>query len=276
MYNVLKDTTAWYYSYSNTLRGYADEEAFADAVPAFGTATGARVNGTDAVELKVMSGDQATVVAHAPDTAEFTVDNVAHGLTTGDIALVCDFRQSAVFQVSGATVGSSTTVLSHVASSGSTGNCTQYLAYTSVVNCDDASAVATNLYKYGCVMGKSLGAGGACSGSTWPAYISRVTAVRWYVGNNARGGRSLFRLNPLAGGAAAGADEIVEGVKDMAITYVVRGGTGQYVAASSVNWAADRIDAVRLTITLEGNEPIGAGNERLSRDVDVFISLRNQ
>ncbi|WP_246189403.1 PilW family protein [Pseudoxanthomonas kalamensis] len=108
-----------------SLRGYSGAEAI-NGIP-FGSAAAQRVAGTDA--LVVLSGGDivANVTAHDPSAATFTVNNAAHGFSTGDILLVCGpnsesegvVRLGAIFQM---TNGGGTTSIAHAVGGGSPGN----------------------------------------------------------------------------------------------------------------------------------------------------------
>lgn len=54
----------WWLNFSNGVRGYEGTEAFSGV--AIGTAAGARVSGTDAIELRSGSANDATITDHNP------------------------------------------------------------------------------------------------------------------------------------------------------------------------------------------------------------------
>ena len=69
--------------------------------------------------------------------------------------------------------------------------------------------------------------------------LVKLRAVRWYIGNNANGGRSLYQSH-LKGGTTAEPinEEIIQNVQNMGITYLLRG-ANSYIPAATVgagNW----------------------------------------
>jgi len=82
----------------NTLRGLTMAEFAA------GTSAGARVAGSDAIEVLSADTKTATVVAH--DGTRFSLNTSAHGFFSGNLLLVCGPRQASLFQgtVSGANI----------------------------------------------------------------------------------------------------------------------------------------------------------------------------
>ncbi len=241
--NVLNGAgAAWWSNWVDGIRGYDD-----GAAAPFGNAPApVRVAGTDAIELKSGASGGVNVTAHATGGAQFTVNTVNHGFETGDIAMVCDGRQAAIFQVTSANSGMSNTV-EHAEGVGSPGNCTTGLGVP------------------------LLCAAGSVKKTFGPnSTMVRMYATAWYVGTNARGGSSLYQVR-LNGGAPQ-AQEITDGVTDMQITY--REG-GAYVAAGAVaNWA--NVTAARITITLQSLENVGPNGQAVQRQLVHTVSLRNR
>ncbi|QNP42041.1 PilW family protein [Lysobacter solisilvae (ex Woo and Kim 2020)] len=277
-YNVLKNPASlWYTDFTAGIRGYEGTEAFPGS--AFGTATAQRIAGTDAIELKsAMAG--VSIVSHNPTSAQFKVGTVDHGLSNGDVVLACDFAQVAVFQVTNAQPGINNTIV-HNNGTGTPGNCSKGLGFSSPVNCTTNG----NQYAYGCYRGKF--AGGGCDGDddgikneaedVWPAIIARMRMTRWYVGANGNGGRSLYQssLRNNAGALVVDNNEIVEGVRDMGLQYLLAG-AGGYVDASAVtvaDWASDRVVAVRLDLTLQADQPAVA--DQIQRHLQLIVTIRN-
>lgn len=280
-YNVLLDpSTRWYYDFSAGIRGYDGNQAFADS--GFGTAIGQRIAGTDAIELKSAASTGVAIVAHNPTSAVLRLNNVNHGLAPGDIALACDFGQAAVFQVTNASPGINDTVV-HNNGERTPGNCSKGLGFGTPVNCSPNG----NQYAFGCYQGKYSGSG--CDGDEdgvrdepedlWPAIIAKMRFTRWYVGVNDRGGRSLYQSSVRNNGGALVVDnnEIADGVRDMSVRYLLAG-AADYVDASTVtaaDWASDRVVALALDLTLEGNERIGTDGNPLQRQLQLTVTVRN-
>jgi type IV pilus assembly protein PilW len=280
-YNVLKDSTAlWYTDFTSGIRGYEGTQAFADG--GFGTAAGQRIAGTDAIELKSAVSNGVSIVSHNPTSAQFKVSTVNHGLFDGDLAMACDFGQMAVFQVTNAQPGTNDTIV-HNNGVGSPGNCSKGLGFGAPVNC----TVNGNQYAYGCYRGKF--GGGGCDGDEdgiknepedmWPAVIAKLRLTRWYVGANDRGGRSLYQSSLRNAGGVLGVEnnEIVDGVRDMSLRYLLAGATG-YVDATAVtaaDWASDRIVAVSMDLVLEGADQARIDGRVLQRHLQLIVTIRN-
>lgn len=235
-------------NWGTAVRGYGSAEAFPDA--AFGTGAAQRLANTDAIQL--LSGDDvvATISAHDPGGASFTLNtNVADlGFGVGDLMLACNSRQASLFQASG--VGG--TAVSHAAG-GTPGNCTSNLGL--------------------------IGEGGSCGDRPVFTYAApnsvlvRMHATRWYVANNGRGRSSLYQSRTT--GAAISNEEVIEGVTDMDITYLMRGGT-VYVDAATVGAAWGDVIAARVVLTLESPENVAVTGDRLTRQLIQVTALRNR
>lgn len=281
LYNVLNNPTGrWYADFLTGVRGYEGAQPFADA--AFGTGTGQRIAGTDAIELKsAVSG--VSIVNHVPVSAQLKVATVDHGLFAGDLALACDFGEAAVFQVTNAQPGTNDTIV-HNPGTGTPGNCSKGLGFSTPVNCDGANG---NQYAFGCYQGKFSGSG--CDGDDdgvknepedlWPALVAKLRASRWYIGANDHGGRSLYQstLSNKAGVLTVENNEIAEGVRDMSLRYLLSGSTN-YVdatAVSAADWTSDKVVAVSADLTIEGTDPAGIDGRTLQRRLQLVITLRN-
>src|SRR5690606_16692427 len=90
--------------------------------------------------------------------------------------------------------------------------------------------------------------------------LTKLSAVRWYVADNGRGGDSLFRETlgvTAASTAGVVAEEMLDGVLGLQLSYLVSG-ANSYVAAGAV--AADRwrdVVAVRVDLALQSEAPVG-------------------
>lgn len=206
--------------------------------------------GTDAVQLMSGSSSTYTVESHNPASAVITLNTSTHDLVANDILMVCDQNRAAIFQMSGPNSTNATIV--HNPGTGSPGNC-----------------------------GKGLGIPVCVPPQGTPytfapnSQITKLSASQWYVADNGRGGRSLFRL-VLRNNGAAQAEEIAEGVRDMQVSYLIFN-DDQYRTAAAINatqWAAVR--AVRVVLTIEGTETIGTNGQRISRTVTNTTALRNR
>lgn len=259
--NVINTPTSrWWTNLENWgggIRGYMDDQPFSDAPSGGGAGAGQRLGGTEAIELFATETPVRMVTAHAPASATFTLSSGDHGFVTGDLALACSPRHAALFQISAAAAGSPT--IGHD-TGGSPGNCTSALGVP--VNCG-----TSNSYEF----------------STPNTVLARMHAVRWYVANNAAGRPALYQQR-LARGADGGlqavAQEVVEGVRSLRLTYLMRN-SANYVDAAGVDAAQggpawDQVVAVNIRAEVEGEPNSGAAGAALARTVEHVVSLRNR
>lgn len=250
--NRLNVAGLWARDWAQPVTGYDGAAALAGAP--FGAAAGQRVNGTEAISvLYGVSGGDLTVTAHDATNAVLTTNRAPTELQVGDMALVCDTRKAALFQVS----ARNNTTLAHTTAG--TVNTAQDL-------CDnlDQTALACPYTPVDPVSGTA----------TPGAKLARLQSAAWYIGNNGRAdgtGRSLYRLDGLTGTA----EEIADGVTGMSITYLVRNATA-YVATGAVTPWADVI-AARITLTLESADArVSTAGTRLQRTMEFNVTLRNR
>lgn len=228
-------------SWTTPIRGYDDTQAYT-AVP-IGSATGNRVANTDAILLVSGSANNsATIVEHQITSAQLKVSATDHGLKTGDIAMVCNNKVASIFQVTNAS--SSNVTIVHNSGTGSPGNCTKGLGMRAPDKSPNCS--------------KPLGYLEDFTGGSFVIF----KAGFWYIGNNSRGGRSLFRYSP----ADSATDEMVDNVTGMQIEYLTKNPATKtlatsYVGASSISdWNTTTSTTVaiaaRLNLTLETRDKI--------------------
>lgn len=231
----------WWTSWGNGIDGYDGAQALPGV--AFGTAAAERLAGTDAVVVH-SGGATGVSVNDAPPSpsnaaAPIIVNSTSHGFIAGDILLICDYGQSALFQASsiaGASIG-------HMAS-GTPGNFTQSLGLPI----------------------------GTLHGFLKESTVTRLHAVAWYIGNNSHGGTSLYRKllnnNP---------DEIADGVTDLQLSYLVPTQAAYADATSaSVSSAWQSVNAVRIAFTTDSAESVGTNGLPLTRNVVHYAALRNR
>lgn len=242
--NVLNGASAsaapWWMDWNRGIVGY-DNGALAGSAA-----------GTDAVEF-VSSGSQvATVIQHdmqaSAGPASFRLNTHDHGFDGGDIVLVCDYSQVSILQLSRASEGNST--IEYVRGGGSPGNCTTDLAAPVLCRATGNS--------------KNYGPG---------SLVARLQVTRWFVDDNVRGGRSLYRAVMGKEGFKP-RDEVAEHIQDMQITYLVSG-TGAYVSANAgLDWK--NVVAVRISLSLQGSANVGEGRVPLERTLVHSVTLRNR
>lgn len=253
--NVLKPNAIWGTAWGDGVRGYTGTQAFGGAT--FGTAAGNRVSGTDAIEIRSGAPGEVTVVDHKPTSAQFKVNTVNHGLQDGDIAIVCDFVQASIFQISGAQNGINVTVVHNIGNTQTPGNCSKGLGWADPPDCSTNGTP----YAYG-------------PNST----IARLRASAWYIGVSGSDSqrRSLYQVQLVNSGGVPSmrAQEIAEGVQNMQLEYLVPG-TTEYVPANSItNW--NQVSAVRVVLTLQSTESTGVNNAPINRQVAHVVTLRNR
>lgn len=219
-------TTNWWTNWAVPLQGYDNG----------GPAGLSSVAGTDVLQVLAVGDVLANVVAHSGTT--LTVDG-ASGIAAGDVVMVCDTAQLAIFKASGA----SATTIDHAASGG---NCKDSLN-TKPAACSDVPYVYPR-----------------------NSVVSQLHGTRWFVADNGRGGRSLFRV--VDNGAK---EEMVEGVADMQLEYLLGAGAASYVGAAAVSdWTA--VTAVRIALTSQSSEATGTGNAPLQRRLEHVVALRSR
>ncbi|MEF3193875.1 MAG: PilW family protein, partial [Halothiobacillaceae bacterium] len=231
--NVLNGGGGWWNWNNGPLIGYDGNQA---GPQPFGSGPGQRVTGTDGVLMLTASLFEGVVITdHNPSAAQFKVNTPNHDIRTDDIVMACDSQSAAIFQVTNANQGNVTIV--HNTGTGTPGNCSKGLGLPTVCTANGTS--------------KTFAKGG---------FISHYSASFWYIGNNAHGGRSLYRLG-FTGAPSPQTQEIAEGVTDMQIEYLTAtAGTpptlaNSYVAASAIaNWAD--VIAVRITLTMETGDRV--------------------
>ena len=256
MANVINGAAAtWWSNWANGIVGYDGAQAAAGL--ATGTAAGQRIAGTDAIELK--SGDNAsgvTVVDHNPTSAEFHLNTANHTLDDNDIVMVCDFRQATIMQVTNASPGTNSNVVHNPGGGFSPGNCSKGLGFPT-----DCGSVNGTRYQYDA-----------------NSMIVRLHAVRWYIGSDGNGGRSLFRAQLTNNGAAVVVtpQEIATGVRDMRLQYLTRDAANyrDAVAIGANEWRD--VTAVRIALDLQGEDRIGTDGQGLQRALSHTVMLRNR
>lgn len=216
--------TSWWTNWNQPLAGYDD-----------GGLAGSAAS-TDALELLISDGSVRNVQTHTG--TNITVDQ-ATNYASGDVLMVCDMRQLAIFR-NGAGPG---TTVSHAQGSG---NCSSSLGTIPA----------------------------ACSGSTPPylyaanSQVTRMQGMRWLVADNGRGGSSLFRaVNDQA------REEMVEGIADLQLRYLQQGG-GYLVASAVTDWS--RVTAIEVTLMAQDGQGAGVGGQPVQRFVTNVINLRGR
>jgi type IV pilus assembly protein PilW len=249
--NVLNNPGGeWWSNFGTGLIGY--EAGTAAQGLTTGTAEGQRVAGTDAIELKSAVDSNIRVVVKMPEpSADIEVSSTA-GLDNNDIIMICDFNQASIMQVTQTPAGLK---VQHNSGAGAPGNCTKHLGFPVV--CTNGTGNSPYLYDQN-------------------AIIAAYQAMQWYIGNNVRGGRSLYRrvMRSGAAGPQVGVEEIAEGVTDMQLEYLTRT-SGVYNSADMItDWPA--VVSVRITLVLEGQDNVATDGGRIDRTLTHIVAVRNR
>ncbi|WP_460455891.1 prepilin-type N-terminal cleavage/methylation domain-containing protein [Arenimonas alkanexedens] len=276
---MTQGNNGYWSSYNDGLGGY---EGAAPGL-ATGTGVGQRVAGTDVIEIHSATGGGIRVTGHPNPSAELDVSSSA-GLAVGDVLLVCNIGRSFIFEVT--SLPGAGTKIGH--NSGGGDNCSA--RFTLPVPADPED-------EYGCdnpnnnansyCFTPAAGAGTCGEDSNVPAFVARATSIRWFVGNNARNGQSLYRLvmanrsNTNTVDTELSRIEVIEGVEDLQATYLEAGGADYVDAGAVADWS--RVIAARLTIELEGaqgalsnREVQGTDGQAISRTITHVVALRNR
>jgi type IV pilus assembly protein PilW len=285
--NVLRSSGAipvWADWNSGTLRGY-DNTQDETGIKAFGTTTNARVSGTDAVLVISADQDEKTIDIHDTATTLITL-TAASSFEENDIALVCDSLSSAIFQLydasphSGAGKGKN---LDHKADATNI-NCSSFLGPTRPL-----ATCPTVAKKFAPTPANP--ATPAIPAIPEPGFVSKLYSSFWYVGKSESGQRSLYRSTITRSGSDGktiimSPDEMIPGVQDLQITYLIRDGTtgvlsSNWVAATAVtNWSDDnttaQVVAVRINLTLQTTDNVSTSQTPIQRHLVHVVGLRNR
>ena len=197
-----------------------------------------------------------TVAPPAPATLPLDlVVNSTNGLSAGDLLMVCDYGyfdpasgdkrapSGAIFQAS--SVNSASGKIG-IATGGSPGN------------------EAGDLFRITSVPGSPQVNG----------IVTVLRPTRWYIGDNAAGGKSLFRtrLVNTAEVLAPVNDEIVANAERMGLTYLEDGAAGYVAAAAVTDWS--KILAVRIELDLTSTDLVDG--EPIKRTLEHVVTIRNR
>lgn len=267
--NVLRSggTVPWWAStYDGMVRGF-DGGQDSTAIKGFGASTADRVGGTDALLILRPSSDEADLrrlASHDPAENSFTdasvISTAVKSRYDSRPALVCDGKSAALLQIGAASVS-----LGEYDYGTGTYNCSMNLGSA------DASCATTTP--------RTFDAG---------AQLTRWDPAFWYIGHNARGTKSLYRVGiKLSSGAVENdVQEMVPDVENMQIDYLTRNRDNDnvlatdWVAASAFTggWTSTTAEVVaaRVKLTLRSTEAVGEGNVPLTRTFVILGSIRNR
>jgi type IV pilus assembly protein PilW len=247
------DSTDWWNSWgsaSSGIRGYGSADDTFD----FGTGTGDRADGTDALEMKFTepaSVTPAVIKTAVAPSADITVTST-DGMAAGDALVACDYgaagdRSAAAVIFQATDVNAGTKVIKHGATGATPGN--------------DATKLTGADALFGQLQANGL--------------VAELRASRWYIGHNADGGTSLYRSRLQNDGGTLGTadDEIVRGATGLALSYLVDDGTS-YVDAATVGANWDEVVAIRIQLALESIDRVDGDTTR--RTLEHVVTVRNR
>ena len=289
--NVLNPTTAVDGNlFTQPLTGYQESVSVFPA-----TISASRLRG-DAITVLRANTDKEYIVGDMPihntSAAQFQLTN-KHDLQQGEILVVTNCKHAATFQMTNVNNNSTTETVNHNNGAAlSPGNCTKGFGLTmsGLPQCGSELGVP---YQY------PLG-----------SRIFRLSGNTYFIGTNAAGQPALFRqrLTQSGGNAATVAEELVEGVEDLQITYGIdRSAPADnvvdiYVAAHQVTEAATpgatdadkwrRVLSVKLSLLMRSIEnnvttepqtytyneaaPTAQADRRLRKVFTTTIAIRNR
>jgi type IV pilus assembly protein PilW len=229
-------------------------------VVAFGTATGARVAGTDAVTvLRASMTDNflRTIQAHNAAGGQITIANT-NNYRPGDLVLICDGYSGAIFEAS---VVNATSITYDTVSPSQ--NCSISLGWAPNVNCATNSVI------------KQFPPG---------SYITKLDPAFWYIGVSMDGqSRSLYRESVTRNGATTpntvGTQslEMVPNVSNLQIEYLMRVRTppatpgGDPTFNLATQWENDQGATKQFTSGWGENQPRQVRAARLTLSFDSTV-----
>lgn len=238
--------TAWWQTWGGGVTGFHYGDA---GVP------GTMKSGTDGLIVMESDDSPISVISHTPGSKTFTLNISPTAYKALDLVVACDYRQASLFQINAVVAGTSPPYKLTYAKSGL--NCTTDLSMPA--NC----ASTRNGIQYGN-----------------QAVVARVRAVRWYVNASNQLIQQQLSSDGTTSPPPQPDQQIADGVTNLQLTYLLNTGT-DYVAASAVgsNWSS--VVAVRVALTLQGQDN-GQGQARTSnkgtaiaRTLTHVVSLRN-
>lgn len=281
--NLLNNNVGtWFDQFGDGLRGYdGGSVAGAGAVPVAGA-----LLGTDAIDIfggTTTVGDYVITDQDTPSAVigiKSQTDPTLAGLSANDIVIACNTNYSVIFQVTG--INASSLKVGHNGGNGNPGNCGQDMQFKPPTNCSGASGGGTY-----CFTKPNSGTSSACDKSDdMPGLLATLGGLRWYVAENGRGSRSLYRATfdskaMTSTPTIATREEVAEGVSDLQIQYRSVGVPAFVPATAVTNWKA--VNAVRLRVVAQGvagalsaNELKGTDNVALSREFTHVVAVRNR
>lgn len=246
--NVLNNAgDAWWSTWGDGLTGYDDGE-LADSAA-----------GTDAISVMSATSGGSVGVVPSGTAANFKLAVDSDDFEQFDVAMVCDNSQASLFQITD--INSGTVVVHNEGNvEQGPGNCDKLFGLPLSEKCGGKAKKGTE-YTYG-------------EKKNMPAVVAQLKAATWFLADNGRdGGRSLYRIR-MDKGVLQDREEIVEGIRDMQIEYLLDGGLDYVVAGAVPSWG--QVQAVRIELTLEGTERVSTEGDELTRELAHIVTLRSR
>lgn len=236
--NVLNSSSGWYADlFGKPLTGYEE------GVSTFPSDISA-LRGDGLAILRADNSREYIVASHNPSSAQFDLTAVSD-LQKGEILTVTDCSHAAVFQMSGPDATGTANVVHNTGAVILPGNCSKYL-------------------------GLPLAPSVACADNTSYTFgpnsrVMRMSGNLYYIRTSAADEPALYRqrLTQSGGNAATIAEELVEGVEDMQITY------GVDTTATADNAVDQYVTADQVTVIAPGANDA----EKWQRVLSVKVSL---
>ena len=251
--NVLNGSTNWSWQ-GETLIAYAPGATLPSFAPdnvAAGSPVLAIAKGTDPT-------NEIHVTSHDKDSSTLTLSSTAN-INKGDILFVCKGADpyqpsnvAAIFQASKVTGGTSLKIEDNTDNTNKPGNCTNCLPSFSF-SCDKGTPDLSSCADF--------------TGGT----LLKFQLIRWYVGNNPRGGTSLYRKvsneKPV---------EMVPDIDQLTLSFLYTDINGsRYLPLESIpDWT--QVRAVRIMVRSVSTDKVGTDGQPLRREYPFTIALRNR
>lgn len=243
--NALNSSTDWYKDLFRRPLGGTNDVAPTNACTTAATAP-CYVRGDAVTTLHADISEEHIVTAHNTGTSQITL-NTGTGVSAGNLLVATDCSHAAVFQ--GTAVAGA--VVTHAAS-GTPGNESANVGCGSP-GCDNFPRAA-----YGYTAGSR---------------VYHLKAVTYYIGTNPAGEPALYRLTPSGSNATPTAEELVEGVEDMQVSYGVDTSVPADGEVDFVDPDGDGNPYLTATQVESGSVPGTTNDEKWQRVVSVKVSL---
>lgn len=249
----------WYADWGNPVHGYPDSVGN-DPALTVGTAVGNQVSGTDSLHIISAGSIDATVSTTPSDSAaNLKINKPTGDLQPGDIIIVCTLTgpqpHTSIAQITNYN-DKNITVVHNTGNTVLPGNCSKGLDYPTDCSANGSTNLEPN------------------------SPIAKLSAADWYIGTNAAGGPSLYRLtvkgsDDISATSAGTPQEMVRNVTGMQITYLQPPNTTFVTAANVTDWSV--VTAVRVTLTLDSTFKRATVNAKpVERVYAATTTIRNR